>query len=169
MNHRQQAILIGVYSDVEAFSQRPFSYGADCGFENATIRDARSGVVAIDAARWLGRPLTNSESTMNSTAYARLEEAGFIERIRNHGKTSALRITEAGRVAAGLLVGETGAGMRQLHATAVPRGGADSAAMEEPTAVLGKEKLPPYATPPEAEAERAAELGPTSNEGAADA
>lgn len=100
MNHREQAILTGLYSDVVAISAIPMPSGYGYGIEKARIRDAQHGAVAIDPAKWIGRNVTASESVMNARAYKSLEELGFIERINAAVKTRALRITEAGIVAA---------------------------------------------------------------------
>jgi hypothetical protein len=102
MNHREEAILLGVFCDLERYENMPSDPGYGTTSDRLRRRDARLGRVPIDPARWLRRAITPSESVMNSKAYSKLESRGLVVRIKGYAEkqTTHLRLTPAGRDAA---------------------------------------------------------------------
>ncbi|MFM9966031.1 MAG: hypothetical protein ACKV2Q_33030 [Planctomycetaceae bacterium] len=108
LNQRERLILVGVLRDREHWAAQDWQgpalrHGAELGAYRIRISDARQGLVAMNAADWLGHALTSSESVMLCRAYKRLETLGLLERCNLGGyseRTSHLRLTEAGEASA---------------------------------------------------------------------
>lgn len=111
MNKIETSILAGVLADVERLAAAPPDYFNPDHYAAARQREAvalaQRSIVAVDAARWLGREITPSGSVAVSRAYKRLERDGLIVRRAlgfGEGKTTHLELTREGEAEAKRLV-----------------------------------------------------------------
>jgi hypothetical protein len=124
MNRFEQAILLGIASSIDNWK------AATVEFHDHTLQDVRrwrqqmnrktaaehDGAV-IDAAEFLGRTPTASETVMASRAYRRLEADGLIQRVESEWST---------RTRAVLLLPAGQAKVQELRRPAKPRHGEGS-------------------------------------------
>lgn len=103
LNKYARAVLVGAYQDRERLAGLDWNPGGkslrERGAYRVQIAEARRGLVKLNARAWLGRPVNPSDSVGLTRAYARLESAGLIERIRlglDADRTTHLSLTDAG-------------------------------------------------------------------------
>ena len=100
LTSHEKTVLIGVFRDLGRFAAMDMRgehlpYGPRRGAYRVRIAKARAGLVPANLSKWLGRPLTASDSVVFSRVYKRLESKGLIER-HGHGRTSHLSLTAEG-------------------------------------------------------------------------
>ncbi|MFM9963598.1 MAG: hypothetical protein ACKV2Q_20515 [Planctomycetaceae bacterium] len=104
LNLREQLVLAGVFRDGEYWAKQSWDGNglrstSQLGAYRIRIKDARQGLVPMNAGEWIGHTPTPSEAVMLHRAYKRLESAGLLERSNQSGysdRTSHLRLSEAG-------------------------------------------------------------------------
>ena len=99
IGQRERAILVGLANDIDTAKSEYAPTARDDFTQFKRVRRAEEETAVCDPRKWLGVPITASQSVMNGRSYARLEQAGLVEKIHSEysTKTSALRITPAGR------------------------------------------------------------------------
>jgi hypothetical protein len=100
LNAKDRIVLLGVLRDRQRlagmdWSGNEFHNRSQLGAHRLKIVDARMGIVAVNLAEWLGRPITASDSVVYSRVYKRLESKGLIQR-HGRGRTSGLALTPEG-------------------------------------------------------------------------
>jgi len=121
LSHLQKQILIAAAHDLAAWRTTEAIPTADvskiCGRtglearrHNANVAAAQDGLVPIDAATWLGRPLNASDAASFSRCLRTLESRGLVNRVAGgqqrgqHLHTAALQLTPAGEALAAELL-----------------------------------------------------------------